>query len=135
VADVGGNPLSGVGFAMGDVVIELVLEDAGVIPAGIGEKPQVLVTVFDEATLPESLKAAVMLREAGLRTVVYPEADKMGKQFKFADKLDIPVAVILGPDEVKAGQVAVKNLKSREQVVAAREDLVSEVEKFLPSVG
>ena len=135
VADVGGNPLSGVGFAMGDVVIELVLEDAGVIPAGIGEKPQVLVTVFDEATLPESLKAAVMLREAGLRTVVYPEADKMGKQFKFADKLDIPVAVILGPDEVRAGQVAVKNLKSREQVVAAREDLVSEVEKFLPSVG
>ena len=135
VADVGGNPLSGVGFAMGDVVIELVLEDAGVIPVGIGEKPQVLVTVFDEATLPESLKAAVMLREAGLRTVVYPEADKMGRQFKFADKLDIPVAVILGPDEVRAGQAAVKNLKSREQVVAAREDLVSEVEKFLPSVG
>ena len=134
VADVGGNPLSGVGFAMGDVVIELVLEDAGVIPAGIGEKPQVLVTVFDEATLPESLKAAVMLREAGLRTVVYPEADKMGKQFKFADKLDIPVAVILGPDEVKAGQVAVKNLKSREQVVVTQEDLVSEVEKFLPSL-
>ena len=135
VADVGGNPLSGVGFAMGDVVIELVLEDAGVIPVGIGEKPQVLVTVFDEATLPESLKAAVTLREAGLRTVVYPEADKMGRQFKFADKLDIPVAVILGPDEVRAGQAAVKNLKSREQVVAAREDLVSEVEKFLPSVG
>ena len=134
VADVGGNPLSGVGFAMGDVVIELVLEDAGVIPAGIGEKPQVLVTVFDEATLPESLKAAVMLREAGLRTVVYPEADKMGRQFKFADKLDIPVAVILGPDEVRAGQVAVKNLKSREQVVVTQEDLVSEVEKFLPSL-
>ncbi len=133
VADVGGNALSGVGFAMGDVVIELVLTDAGVIPANLGEKPQVLVTVFDEATLPESLKAAVRLREAGLRTVVYPEADKMGKQFKFADKLDIPVAVILGPDEVKAGQAAVKNLKTREQVVAARADLVSEVEKFLPS--
>ena len=59
----------------------------------------------------------------------------MGKQFKFADKLDIPVAVILGPDEVETGQVAVKNLKTREQVVVAREDLGVEVEKFLPSVN
>ena len=134
VADVGGNPLSGVGFAMGDVVIELVLEDAGAIPAGLGEKPQVLVTVFDEATLSESLKAAATLREAGLRTVVYPEADKMGRQFKFADKLDIPVAVILGPDEVAAGQAAVKNLKTREQVVVAREEMSVTVEKFLPSL-
>ena len=135
VADVGGNPLSGAGFAMGDVVIELVLEDAGVVPANLGEKPQVLVTVFDEATLPESLKAAATLREAGLRTVVYPEAVKMGKQFKFADKLDIPVAVILGPDEVAAGQVAVKNLKTREQVVVAREALAATVEEFLPSAS
>jgi histidyl-tRNA synthetase len=135
VADVGGNPLSGVGFAMGDVVIELVLEDAGVIPTGLGEKPQVIVTVFDEATLPESLKAAATLRAAGLRTVIYPEADKMGKQFKFADKLDIPVAVILGPDEVAAGQAAVKNLKTREQVVVDREEMNATVEKFLPSLG
>ena len=135
VGDVGGNPLSGVGFAMGDVVIELVLQDAGVIPTDLGEKPQVLVTVFDEATLPESLKAAATLRDAGLRTVVYPEAEKMGKQFKFADKLDIPVAVILGPDEVKAGQVAVKNLKTREQEVVARGDLANEVRKFLSSKG
>jgi histidyl-tRNA synthetase len=105
-----------------------------VIPAKLGEKPQVLVTVFDDATLAESLKAAVTLREAGLRTVVYPKADKMGKQFKFADKLDIPVAVILGPDEVEAGQVAVKNLKNREQVVVDQTDLAEQVEKFLPSV-
>ena len=131
----GGNRLPGVGFAMGDVVIELVLRDAGVIPASLGDKPQVLVTVFDEATLPESLKVAVALREAGLRTVVYPAADKMGKQFKFADKLDIPVAVILGPDELANGQVAVKNLKTREQVLVNREDVAAQVEKFLPSLS
>ena len=135
VGDVGGNRLPGVGFAMGDVVVELVLRDAGVIPTQLGEKPQVLVTVFDEATLAESLKIAVALREAGLRTVVYPAADKMGKQFKFADKLDIPVAVILGPDELANGQAAVKNLKTREQVVVARKDTTAQVEKFLPSLS
>ena len=135
VGDVGGNRLPGVGFAMGDVVIELVLRDAGVIPAQVGEKPQVLVTVFDETTLSESLKIAVKLREAGLHTVVYPVADKMGKQFKFADKLDIPVAVILGPDELASGQAAVKNLKTREQVLVSREDVAAQVEKFLPSLS
>ncbi len=131
VADVGGNKLPGVGFAMGDVVIELILRDAGVIPADLGEKPQVIVTVFDEGSLPESMKAAVEIRQAGYRTVLYPEADKMGKQFKYADKLDIPVAVILGPDEITAGKAAVKNLKTREQVVVDRKDLQLQIEKFL----
>ncbi len=134
VADVGGNALPGVGFAMGDVVIELVLRDAGVIPADLGEKPQVIVTVFDEATLTELMKAAVEIRQAGFRTVLYPEADKIGKQFKYADKLDIPVAVILGPDEIAEGKAAVKNLKSREQVVVDRKDLQQQIEKFLSQI-
>ena len=130
VGDVGGYRLPGVGFAMGDVVVELVLRDAGVIPASLGDKPQVLVTVFDESTLAESLKAAVELRKTGLRTVVFPEPDKMGKQFKFADKLDIPVAVILGPDELAKGQVAVKNLKTREQVIVERNELARKTREF-----
>ncbi len=133
VSDVGGLRLPGVGFAMGDVVIELVLGDAGVIPERLGYIPQVLVTVFDEATLRESLNVAEQLRQAGLRVVVYPEADKLGKQFKYADRLDIPVAVVLGPDEIAAGKAAVKNLKTREQVSVDQAALVEQIEKFLPS--
>ena len=132
VADVGGNRLPGVGFAMGDVVMELVLRDASVIPEKLGNTPEVVVTVFDEDTLGESLKVANVLREAGFKTVVYPEADKLGKQFKYADRLDIPVAIILGPDEIAAGQVAVKNLKTRDQVTIMREDLIDQVRAFLP---
>jgi len=132
VADVGGNRLPGVGFAMGDVVIELVLQDAGVIPEGLGNKPQVVVTVFDADSLAASLGAAVEMRASGLRTVIYPEVDKLGKQFKYADRLDIPVAVILGPDEIKSGKVAVKNLKTREQVAVPYEELADQVKAFLP---
>ncbi len=132
VADVGGNRLTGVGFAMGDVVMELVLRDAGVIPEKLGNTPEVVVTVFDEETLVESLKLALFLRESGFKTVVYPEPDKLGKQFKYADRLDISVAVILGPDEISSGQVAVKNLKTREQVTIKREDLLEQIGEFLP---
>lgn len=134
VADVGGNPLPGVGFAMGDVVMALVLEDAGVIPEKLGYKPQVVLTVFDETTLYASLIAAEELRKAGLRVVIYPEADKLGKQFKYADRLDIPVAVVLGPDEIQNDQVAVKNLKTREQVSVDRDELVSQIKQFIPSL-
>ena len=130
VSDVGGNRLPGVGFAMGDVVIELVLRDAGILPERSGISPQVFVTVFDADTISDSLKLASELREAGLRVVVYPEADKLGKQFKFADKLDIPVAVVLGPDELAAGKVTVKNLKTREQVVVPRNDLVNQIRDY-----
>jgi len=133
VADVGGNRLTGVGFAMGDVVIELVLRDAGAVPERTGNNPQVMVTVFDEVTLNASITIAEDLRNAGYRVVSYPEADKLGKQFKYADRLDIPMAVILGPDELANGQVAVKNLKTREQVTVRREDLLTQVANFLPS--
>ena len=131
VADVGGNPLPGVGFAMGDVVMELVLRDAGVIPENLGNISQVIVTVFNEETLSESIKVANTLRDAGYRVVLYPEFDKMGKQFKYADRLNIPVAVILGPDELEKSEVAVKNLRTREQVNVSREMLIEQVEKFL----
>lgn len=130
VSDVGGNRLPGVGFAMGDVVIELVLRDAGILPDRSEKAPQVFVTVFDADTISDSLKLASDLREAGFRVVVYPEADKLGKQFKFADKLDIPVAVVLGPDELAEGKVTVKNLKTREQVVVPRNDLVNQIRDY-----
>jgi histidyl-tRNA synthetase len=131
VADVGGRRMPGVGFAMGDVVMELVLRDAGVIPERLGNKPQIIVTLFDEMTLNESMAAAGTLRESGYRVVIYPEADKLGKQFKYADKLDIPVAVILGPDEINKGKIAVKNLKTREQITVPREYLIKQIEKFM----
>lgn len=132
VADVGGNPLTGVGFAMGDVVIELVLREMGVIPQELGETPQVIVTVFDEETLVESLKITNEIRNYGFTTVLYPDPDKLGKQFKFASKADIPIAIVLGPDEISNNQVAVKNLLTREQVMVDRGNLLSQIRDFLP---
>jgi len=131
VADVGGNPLTGVGFAMGDVVIELILREKGVVPQDLRERPQVIVTVFNEETLTESLMISENIRKAGYRVVLYPDADKLGKQFKFATRLGVPVALILGPDEISNKQVAVKNLKTREQVTVDREELFTQIKDFL----
>ncbi len=78
--DVGGDPIPGVGFAMGDVVITLILEKYGLLPKDLNINPApVLVTVFDEERLLESFKLASELRRAGLNVVCYPEAAKLPK--------------------------------------------------------
>ena len=57
--DVGGDPIPGVGFAMGDVVISLILEKYGLLPKDLNINPAtVLVTVFDTERLLESFKVA-----------------------------------------------------------------------------
>ena len=126
--DVGGDPIPGVGFAMGDVVITLILEKCGLLPRDLNINPApVLVTVFDQERLLESFKLANELRRAGFNVVCYPEAAKLPKQFKYADRIGARVTLVIGPDEVEKSQVAVKNLVSGVQVTVAREALVETV--------
>ncbi|PWB72053.1 MAG: histidine--tRNA ligase [Anaerolineales bacterium] len=129
--DVGGQPLSGVGFAMGDVGMGIFLQEAGLLPEFEPSPAQVLVTVFDEKLWLESYKLGAELRSEGLNVMVYPEPAKLPKQFKFADKMKMKAAVTVGPDEVERNLVAVKNLSSGEQVIVPREAAVEEIRKVL----
>jgi histidyl-tRNA synthetase len=130
--DVGGEPVPAVGFAMGDVVISLILEKYGLLPKDLSVNPApVLVTVFNEECMLESFKLASELRRAGLNVICYPEAAKLPKQFKYADRIGAKVTLVMGPDEVEKGRVAVKNLVNGEQVSVARQALVEEVRKFI----
>jgi len=131
VADVGGDSLPGVGFAMGDVMFPIVLEKYGLLPTQIPAPAEVLVTVFDEETLLESIELAESLRGSGLRVICYPESVKLPKQLKFADKLGIRLAVILGPDEVKTGKAVLKDMKTTEQVSVAIAELDQEIHRLL----
>jgi histidyl-tRNA synthetase len=80
VADVGGDPLGGNGFAMGDVVIGLVLEKFGLKPKLRPNPADVLVTIFDAALARTAARAAAQLRSGGVKTELYPEAAKLDKQ-------------------------------------------------------
>jgi len=127
LADVGGQPLSGVGFAMGDVGMGIFLQESGLLPEFAPSPAQVLVTVFDEKLAMQSFALAVELRNAGLNVMMYPEPAKLQKQFKFADKMKIKVVLVLGPDEVEKRLVVVKNLVNGEQVQVTREALVESI--------
>ena len=131
LADVGGQPLSGVGFAMGDVVIGIILQENGLLPEFDPTPASVLVTVFDESLWLQSYALAADLRKAGINAMVYPEPTKLPKQFKFADKMKIRVALTIGPDEAAQNKVAVKNLLNGEQTIVARDMIAEAIRKIL----
>ncbi len=131
LADVGGQPLPATGFAMGDVVIGIVLQENGLVPEFHPSPASVLATVFDDNLRLQSIALAAELRRAGLNVSVYPEPAKLPKQFKYADKMKMKAAVTIGPDEAAQNQVAVKDLTSGEQVVVARADVVDAVRRLL----
>jgi histidyl-tRNA synthetase len=121
LADVGGSRLPAVGFAMGDVVITLLLERYGLLPADLEVYPgSILVTLFDQARLPASLSLAADLRRAGLNVTCCTEPDRLPKQFKYADRIRARIALVVGPDELAADTVTVKDLSDGIQQTVRR---------------
>ena len=132
MAQVGGDPLPAVGFAMGDVVITLMLESLGLLPANPGRSPaDVLVTVFSPDLQQASMKLAADLRDAGLKVVCSSEASKLPKQFKLADRMGMKIALVLGPDEAANGSVTLKDLSSGIQEVSARDAVPQVIKRIL----
>lgn len=132
VADVGGDPLPGVGFAMGDMVLFVVLEKFGHLPETTGRAAApVLMTVFDHEHMLDSLALSAELRAAGLDVMTYQEPDRLGKQFRFADRMEARIALILGPEEKTEGTVSIKNLRSREQITVPRPEAATAVRQML----
>jgi histidyl-tRNA synthetase len=81
---------------------------------------EVLVTVFSTEMMQESLRLVSELRRSGLRCELYYENDPLGTQIRYALKKGIALVVILGPDELAAGQVAVRDLAANSQATVAR---------------
>lgn len=124
VAAVGGERLTGVGFAMGDVIIELLLQRAGKSPQLPTSPSRVLITLFDQELYLPTLKLAGRIREAGIKAEQVLEPDRLGKQIRYADRKGIPFVVILGPDELQAGQVILKDLATGQQEAHTEESLI-----------
>lgn len=105
------------GFSLGLERILGVMEERGMFPPEIAasNSADVMVTIWDEESIGESLKLANKLRSQGLRVTVYPEADKLGKQLKYADSINVPFVCIVGDDEANAGKVRLKKMGSGEE--------------------
>jgi histidyl-tRNA synthetase len=104
------------------------MSEREMFPAQVGTSPaDVMVSIWNEETIAESLALARELRASGLRVDLYPEADKLGKQFKYAASRGVPFVAVLGDDERAQGKVGLKDMKTGEQ----RALLVAEVVRLV----
>ena len=79
-----GEAIPACGFSLGLERILVVMTERQMFPASVQAGPaDVLVTLFDRDGIADGLRLAADLRAAALRVEVYPEADKIGKQFKY----------------------------------------------------
>ncbi len=131
VEDVGGDPLPAVGFAMGDVMIRLILEKYGCLPEFKPSPADILVTVFEPSLLDHSLKISTNLRQAGFKVACFTEDSKLPRQLKYADKMGIRFVVIVGPDEFSAGKATVKDLAARQQATVPIADILAAIRQWL----
>ncbi len=113
-----------VGISLGLERILVVMDELGMFEDVRRSQTRVLVTVFSPELLAQSLAAVTHLRAAGVNAQISMDSTKLGKQFKRADALGIPYAVVIGPDEAAAGTVVLKDLASGEQTAVGLTGLV-----------
>jgi histidyl-tRNA synthetase len=112
------------GFSLGLERILVVMSERGMFPPELEtNSADVLVTIWNEESIGESLNLANDLRKQGLRVLVYPEADKLGKQFKYASNINIPFVCVLGETELAENKVTLKNMQTGEQEIISRENI------------
>jgi histidyl-tRNA synthetase len=124
-----GKDVPACGFSLGLERIIVVMSERNMFPAQLISSPaDVMVTIWNEDSVGDSLALASELRSGGLRVDLYPEPDKMAKQFKYASARGIPFVAIIGDDERARGEVAIKDMKSGEQRSVKRGDVAKTIQ-------
>jgi len=119
--------VSGVGISFGADRIYDVLTELNLYPKEVLEQTQVLFACFGEAELRYALGWAKALRDADIRTEVYPEAAKMKKQMGYADSNGIPFVAIVGGDEMAQEKVMLKDMSTGEQMLVTLSELLAKL--------
>jgi len=120
-----GKTIPAVGGSIGVDRLMSALEELELIKYDVVS--DVLVCNLSEELSEKYLTIVQELRTAGIKTDFYYEPGKLDKQLKYADKKNINFAVIIGSDEVKNGEVTVKNLSTGKQEKVKEKDLVKKL--------
>lgn len=122
-----GEKMPGVGISIGLTRLLRQLMDAKVLKPLAPSPAQVMVLNLNPEFMNTYLQVSQTLRQAGINVLTSFESRPIGKQFQQADKLGIPLCVIIGEAEVKSKTCNLKNLKTGIQKAIALDDLVAEI--------
>lgn len=115
--------IPGVGISFGVDRIYDVLEELNLFPEAVGQGTKILFFNLGEREAKVAYSLLQTIRQKGIPAEIYHEPAKLDKQFKYAEKKNVPYAVIIGSREIEEKSCVVKNLKTGEQKRIAQAEL------------
>ena len=125
------KPLPGVGISIGLTRLFYVLDEQGLLNPALPSAPAdaLVLPMTDDPSA--AIAVAETIRSAGLRVQLYGEQKKFKQKMAYANKLEVPFAVLLGEDEIAEGVCSVKNMRSGEQVKLTPAEAASYIKSAL----
>jgi histidyl-tRNA synthetase len=117
--------IPGVGISFGVDRIYDVMEELQLFPAEVQTGTKVLFFNLGDAESRAAYTLVQALRSKGIAAELYHENSKFDKQFKYADKKQIPYAIIIGSKELLENNVVIKNLLTGDQQSLSNNELLS----------
>jgi histidyl-tRNA synthetase len=130
VETLGGPPTPGIGFALGEerlVMILQELEKSGRRPAMTPPGPEVFLVSADPKGAAEALRICSQLRKAGIACDFDPRGGKLKTQFKQAERVGARQALVLGDAEVTSRQAKLKDMATRAETPVSLDELVAKL--------
>ena len=119
--------LSGVGISFGADRIFDVLNQLNLYPQSAVSTTQVLFVNFGEKEADYCLKALREVRNAGIRTEIFPDKAKMKKQMSYANAKNIPFVALVGETEMAESKITLKDMATGEQILMTTEELIGHI--------
>ena len=121
--------LPGVGVSIGLSRLFYKLREVGVVSSSRQTLARCMVASFDESQFGEALQIAAELRRAGVATILNTESVPLKKKLRYADRLGIPLVVLIGEEEVRGRFATVKDMATGENKPIPRQQLVEELQR------
>ncbi|BDD03218.1 histidine--tRNA ligase [Aureibacter tunicatorum] len=120
---------SGVGFSFGVDRIYDVLEALDLFPVENLVSTQVMIVQFDKQAGLHAVGLVKKLREAEIKSELYPEANKLKKQMTYANKKNIPFVILVGSNEIESQRYALKNMAEGNQEELTIDEIIDKLSK------
>ena len=125
------KPLPGVGISIGLTRLFYVLDEQGLLNPALPSAPADALVLPMTSDPAAAIAVAETIRSAGLRVQLYGEQKKFKQKMAYANKLEVPFAVLLGEDEIAEGVCSVKNMQTGEQVKLTPADAADYIKNAL----
>ena len=127
--------LPGVGISIGLTRLFYVLSEQGLLSDELITSPCDVLVIPMTEDLKTAAETATVFRKKGIRTQLYVEKKKFKAKMAYADRIKVPYCAIIGEDEEAQGIVALKDMKTGEQVGLKAEDAAALMKEKLAAMS